>query len=99
MQVIDNKREKVGEVLTQHITRETELSVITSLFSIYAFAMLENNLPLINKLRLLFSKPLDISDKLTFIGMLMKESCVISLPSNLSPPNAGNGSLNTQKFS
>ena len=40
MQVIDNKREKVGDVLTQHITRETELSVITSLFSIYAFAFL-----------------------------------------------------------
>ena len=68
MQVIDNKREKVGDVLTQHIIRETELSVITSLFSIYAFAMLENNLPLINKLRLLFSAPLDLSDKLTFIG-------------------------------
>ena len=68
MQFIDNKRDKVGDVLTQHITRKTDLSVITSLFSIYAFAMLENNLPLINKLRLLFSAPLDLNDKLTLIG-------------------------------
>ena len=68
MQVIDNKRDKVGDILTQHITRKTDLSVITSLFSIYAFAMLENNLPLINKLRLLFSAPLDLNDKLTLIG-------------------------------
>ena len=68
MQVIDNKRDKVGDILTQHITRKTDLSVITSLFSIYAFAMLENNLPLINKLRLLFSAPLDLNDKLALIG-------------------------------
>ena len=68
MQFIDNKRERVGDILSQHITRKTDLSVITSLFSIYAFAMLENNLPLVNKLRLLLSAPLDLNDKLTLIG-------------------------------
>lgn len=68
MQVINNKRIKVGDFLTEHITRKAELSVITSLFSIYAFAILEENTPLIEKLRLLFSAPIDISDDLSLIG-------------------------------
>lgn len=68
MQFIDNKREKVGDVLMRHITRKTDLSVITQLFSIYALAMLENNLPSVNKLRLLFSAPLDFSSKLALLG-------------------------------
>lgn len=68
MQLINNKRLKAGEQLTQGLSSGSELSVITALFSIYALEMLEDTLPSIDKLRLLFSAPLDIQDVFAFIG-------------------------------
>lgn len=68
MQLIDNKRIKAGEFLLEHLPQNAELSVITALFSIYAFEMLEPRLSSIQKLRLLFSSHLDIQDDLAFIG-------------------------------
>ena len=54
MQLINNKRIKAGDFLIGHIANESHLSVISALFSIYAFEMLEGKLPFIQKLRLLF---------------------------------------------
>ena len=68
MRLINNKRLKAGEQLTQGLTNNSELSVITALFSIYALEMLGDMLPSIDKLRLLFSSPLDIKDVFAFIG-------------------------------
>lgn len=68
MQLINNKRIKAGEFLSEHITVDSHLSVISALFSIYAFEMLEAKLPFIQKLRLLFSAPLDFHDNLALIG-------------------------------
>ena len=68
MQLINNKRIKAGEFLSEHITGNAHLSVISSLFSIYAFEMLEAKLPFIQKLRLLFSAPIDFKDNLALIG-------------------------------
>ena len=68
MQLINNKRIKAGEFLTDHITMDSHLSVISSLFSIYAFELLEGKLPFIQKLRLLFSAPIDLRDNLALIG-------------------------------
>ena len=68
MQLINNKRIKAGDFITQHITMDSHLSVISALFSIYAFEMLEGKLPFIQKLRLLFSTPVDIHDNLALIG-------------------------------
>ena len=68
MQLIDNKRIKAGDFLSEHITMDSHLSVISALFSIYAFEMLEAKLPFIQKLRLLFSAPVDIQDNLSLIG-------------------------------
>ena len=66
--LINNKKDRIGDFLTNRITHKTHLSVVTSLFSIYTLAMLEENLPLINKLRLLFSAELDFKNKLALIG-------------------------------
>lgn len=68
MQLINNKRIKAGDFITGHITDASHLSVISALFSIYAFEMLEAKLPFIKKLRLLFSAPIDIRDNLALIG-------------------------------
>ena len=68
MQLINNKRIKAGDFISDHITKNSHLSVISALFSIYAFEMLEAKLPFIQKLRLLFSVPLDNHDNLALIG-------------------------------
>ena len=68
MQLINNKRIKAGDFISDHITKDSHLSVISALFSIYAFEMLEGKLPFIQKLRLLFSAPIDIQDDLALIG-------------------------------
>ena len=68
MQLINNKRIKAGDFISEHITMDSHLSVISALFSIYAFEMLEAKLPFIQKLRLLFSAPIDIQNNLALIG-------------------------------
>lgn len=68
MQLINNKQVKAGDFLSGHITMNSHLSVVSALFSIYAFEMLEDKLPFIQKLRLLFSVPLNIQDNLALIG-------------------------------
>lgn len=68
MQLIDNKSVKAGDYLSEHISAGTDLSVVSSLFSIYAFELLEGKLPFIQKLRLLFSSAIDIHDNLSLIG-------------------------------
>jgi len=68
MQLINNKRIKAGDFISEHIMMASHLSVISALFSIYAFEMLEAKLPFIQKLRLLFSAPIDIQDSLALIG-------------------------------
>lgn len=68
MQLINNKRIKAGDYITEHITDASHLSVISALFSIYAFEMLAAKLPFIKKLRLLFSAPIDTQDNLALIG-------------------------------
>lgn len=68
MQLINNKRFKAGEQLSTGLSNGSELSVITALFSIYALEMLGETLPSIDKMRLLFSSPLDIQDVFAFIG-------------------------------
>ena len=60
MQLINNKQVKAGDFLSGHITMNSHLSVVSALFSIYAFEMLEDKLPFIQKLRLLFSVHLRI---------------------------------------
>lgn len=68
MQLINNKRVKAGEFLSEHLNSDSMLSIITTLFSIYAFEELENRLTGVKKLRLLFSLPIDLNDHLMLIG-------------------------------
>lgn len=68
MQLINNKRLKAGEQLSSRLANGSGLSVITAQFSVYALEMLGNVLPSVEKLRLLFSSPLDIQDDFVFIG-------------------------------
>ena len=68
MQLIDNKSVKAGDYLSEHISTRTDLSVVSSLFSIYAIEMLEGKLPFIQNLRLLLSSTIDIHDNLSLIG-------------------------------
>lgn len=68
MQFIDNKSVKAGEYLAEHISTDTNLSVISTLFSIYAFEIMQGKIPFIQKLRLLLSSPIDIQDNLALIG-------------------------------
>ena len=68
MNVIKDKQTKIGEFLAEQIRENTNLSIITSLFSIYAYEMLENKLSLVDKLRLLFPNSQDFNDSLALIG-------------------------------
>ena len=68
MQLINNKRIKAGEFLSSHLSAGSKFSVISDLFSIYAFLMLEKDLDLIDKMRFLFSGPLELYDPLALIG-------------------------------
>jgi len=56
--LIDNKKHnKVGDVLKQSIQQNSKLSIISSYFTIYAFAELKKELSKIDSMRLLFSSP------------------------------------------
>ena len=68
MQLINNKQIKAGEFIASHITQDDSLSVVTSLFSIYAFELLAPQLSFVKDLRLLLSSPPDLQDKLALIG-------------------------------
>ena len=68
MQFIDNKSVKAGEYLAEHISADANLSVISTLFSIYAFEIMQGKIPFIQKVRLLLSSPIDIQDNLALIG-------------------------------
>ena len=68
MQLINNKQIKAGDFIASHMTQDDSLSVISSLFSIYAFELLAPQLSSIKDLRLLLSSPPDLQDKLTLIG-------------------------------
>lgn len=68
MQLINNKRSKAGDFITEHIMDAAHLSVISAFFSIYAFEMLEAKLPFIKQLRLFFSAPIALQDNLALIG-------------------------------
>lgn len=68
MKLINNKKVKIGDILQEQITRKTNFSVITALFSIYALAVLEKKLPLINKMHLLFNDIQNNDNKLFLVG-------------------------------
>ena len=68
MQLINNKRLKAGDLLAAALPQNSSLSVITAQFSIYALEKLEYILPAVEKLRLLFSSPLDIQDNFALVG-------------------------------
>ncbi|MCL4431795.1 MAG: SNF2-related protein, partial [Epsilonproteobacteria bacterium] len=58
--IIDNKQHgRVGDVLKQSLTSNTDISIMTNRFSIFAFQELRKELSLLNSLRLLLSNPLD----------------------------------------
>ncbi len=58
--LIDNKKNaKVGDVLKEHIEDDSKLSIISGYFTIYAFKELKSELLKVNKLKLLFSNPLN----------------------------------------
>ena len=57
--LIDNKKNgKVGDVLKESIQNNSKLSIISSYFTIYAFAELQKEFSKIKELRLLLSTPL-----------------------------------------
>ena len=66
--MIDNRRLKAGELLTGHLMKETDLSVVTGQFSVYALEKMADALSNIQTMRLLFSTPLHIQDKLGLLG-------------------------------
>lgn len=58
--IIDNKQHgRVGDVLKQSLTSNTDISIMTNRFSIFAFQELRKELSSLNSLRLLLSNPLD----------------------------------------
>jgi len=57
IQIFNNKTEKVGDDLKQHINRESKLHVAAGIFSIYGFESLKNELKTIDKLSFIFTDP------------------------------------------
>lgn len=64
--LLDNKKAgKVGDALKENIQSSSKISIISSVFSIYAFDALQKELRKIDSVRLLFSEPpLSTSDSL-----------------------------------
>lgn len=54
--IIDNKTKKLHEDLSQHIKAGNKLSILTGLFSLYAFDELKNELNSLEQCRILFSQ-------------------------------------------
>lgn len=55
--VLDNKKQKVVEVLAEELRKGSKLSVISAYFTIYAYAELKKELNKIDKLRFIFTEP------------------------------------------
>ena len=54
--LLDNKKNgKVGDTLKEHLTKDSRLSIISALFSIYGFDALKKELNQAEQVRLLFS--------------------------------------------
>jgi len=58
----NNKRGEVGEVLKKNIEDDTKLSIASSVFTIYAFNQLKNELKNIDQLKFLFTEPTFIKE-------------------------------------
>ena len=56
------KRGKVGQVLKKHIENGTKLSIASSVFTIFAFNQLKNELKNIDQLKFLFTEPIFIKE-------------------------------------
>ncbi|MBU4419507.1 MAG: DEAD/DEAH box helicase family protein [Proteobacteria bacterium] len=57
IQIFNNKTDKVGDDFKKGINRESKLQVAASIFSIYGFESLKNELKKIDKLRFIFTDP------------------------------------------
>ena len=55
--VLDNKKQKVVEVLKEELRKGSKLSVVSAYFTIYAYAELKKELNKIDKLRFIFTEP------------------------------------------
>ncbi|MEG2302328.1 MAG: helicase-related protein [Niameybacter sp.] len=58
MRVLDNKLDRVGDELKEHIENGSRLSIIASCFSIYAYKELKRELNKIDDLRFIFTNPI-----------------------------------------
>ena len=57
--LLDNKKNgRVGDTFRENLTKESKLSIISGLFSIYGFEALKKELNQIENVRFLFSDPL-----------------------------------------
>lgn len=63
MKVLDNKLNKVGDELKEHISKGSKISIISSYFSIYAFKELKKELGKVDELRFIFTEPAFIKEK------------------------------------
>lgn len=62
--ILDNKQSgSVGETLKEIIEKDSNVSIISAYFTIYAYEYLKKELSKINKLRLLFSEPTFLNEK------------------------------------
>lgn len=57
IQIFNNKTDKVGDDFKKNINRESKLQVAASIFSIYGFESLKNELKKIDKLNFIFTDP------------------------------------------
>ena len=57
IQIFNNKTDKVGDDFKKGINRESKLQVAASIFSIYGFESLKNELKKIEKLNFIFTDP------------------------------------------
>jgi len=72
--LLDNKKNgRVGDTLQENFTKESKLSIISGIFSIYGFEKLKKELNQIENTHLLFSTPPFLSDKTP--SQLIKNLC------------------------
>ena len=68
MKLIDNVNLRAVDFLAEHINQDVSLSVVSALFSIYAFDKLRERIPHISKLKLLFSGASDTNVDFDLVG-------------------------------
>lgn len=66
--IVDNIQRRVGEFLRKHLTTDTNLSVISAYFTIYAYESLQNALENVAKTRFLYGEPRGIATIDSTIG-------------------------------